>query len=345
MRALVATALTKTYPGASAPAVRGVDLHVEQGEIVAVVGPSGCGKTTLLRMIAGLETPDEGRIEIGGVCVAGEGRGVPTEKRGIGLVFQEHALFPHMSVARNVAFAPRTRHHTDPASRARELLKLVGLEDLASRAPHQLSGGEQQRVAVARALAGEPTLLLLDEPFNSLDASRRVAMRRELKRLLEATGTSALLVTHDQEEALSLADRIAVIRAGCLEQVGPAEEVYARPHTAFVAEFVAGATVLDVVAERDTAVTPLGPVGLTGGVDGPVRVALRPEQLRVVSEHGVAATVLEREFLGASVSLALDVDGLRVRMRTDASLMPQEGAVLQVAVEGVLQRLNDAPCS
>jgi ABC-type sulfate/molybdate transport systems ATPase subunit len=215
-------------------AVRPATLAVARGELFAVLGPSGCGKTTLLRLIAGFERPDAGSIEVGGEPQAGEGRWVPPERRRIGMVFQDYALFPHLTVAENICFgidgatrALRRRQGLDP--RAKGALELVGLQHKAERYPHELSGGERQRVALARALAPEPAVVLLDEPFSSLDASLRAGLRREVELILREAGASAVLVTHDQEEALSLADRIAVMRDGAVVQTGTPEDVYHRP--------------------------------------------------------------------------------------------------------------------
>src|SRR4051812_7811614 len=212
MSSLTVTAVTKSY-GAT-PVLTGVDLHVPEGSFTALLGPSGCGKTTLLRLVAGFDDPDRGTVGVGGRRVAGAGRSVPARRRHIGFVPQEGGLFPHLSVAGNVTFGLPRRQRRD-AGRVRELLDLVGLDPaLATRAPHQLSGGQQQRVALARALAPQPSLVLLDEPFSSLDASLRDEARRAVAAALRAAGATAVLVTHDQAEALSTADQVAVLRGG-----------------------------------------------------------------------------------------------------------------------------------
>jgi putative spermidine/putrescine transport system ATP-binding protein len=236
--------LAKTYPGADSPAVSGVDLDVRQGEMVALLGPSGCGKTTTLRMVAGLIEPTAGEILLDGKEIGA----APVHKRGMGMVFQSYALFPHLTVARNVAFGLETRGVPKPERQRRviEALELVRLGQLADRRIGQLSGGQQQRVALARALVVQPTVLLLDEPMSNLDAKLRDAMRTEIRELQQRTGTTALFVTHDQDEALSMADVVAVMSDGVVEQVGTPEEVYERPRTRFVAEFIGRANLLDV---------------------------------------------------------------------------------------------------
>ncbi len=339
-QALNATGLAKRYEGADRPAVQDVDLAVGANEIVALVGPSGCGKTTILRMIAGLEPMGAGRIEIGGTTVADGRQLVPTEKRGIALVFQEHALFPHLDVAKNVAFGMRAHHVPDVEAKTTEMLELVGLDALASRDPDQLSGGEQQRVAVARALAVKPTLLLLDEPFNSLDAGLRTSVRRDIRRLIKETDTSALLVTHDQEEAMSMADRIVVVRKGAVQQVGTPEDVYANPRTPFVARFVSRANVFEVVARGHTAESPLGEVQILGEErDGPLTIAVRPEGGRIAKD-GVSGKVIDREYLGASVTLTVDI-GLSVRLRVEPTDRVRVGDKVALAVDGPVIQLED----
>src|SRR5690606_5213972 len=227
MSALELRGLTKRYAGADRDALRDVSLRIEPGEIVGLVGGSGAGKSTLLRLIAGLETPTAGTILIDGRAVCDGRRSVPPEQRGIGLVFQDYALFPHLTVESNVAFGlhrvPRSRRR----ERVREVLDLVGLADLAGRYPHQLSGGQQQRAALARALAPDPAVLLLDEPFSSLDALLKPALRDEVARILRSAGTTTLVVVHDQEDVVSLADRVAILRDGGLWQVGAPRDVFA----------------------------------------------------------------------------------------------------------------------
>ncbi len=259
-------------------ALAGIDLELRRGETLALLGPSGCGKTTLLRTVAGLERPDAGTIEIGGELVVGPGRSLPPERRRLGMVFQDVALFPHLSVAENVAYG--IRRAPDRDARVTELLELVGLPDAGARRPHELSGGMQQRVALARALAPRPAVVLLDEPFANLDLTLRTQLRGELRRVLDATGSSALLVTHDQAEALTLADRVAVMRQGAIDQVDSPERVYAVPATPFVATFVGVANLVRAEVAGGVAQTPLGPVRLLAGPSaGRALVVIRPEHV------------------------------------------------------------------
>jgi iron(III) transport system ATP-binding protein len=284
-------------------AVDQVTLAVERGELFAVLGPSGCGKTTLLRLVAGFERPDSGSITIGGGTVAGPGVFVGPERRRIGMVFQDYALFPHLTVRRNVAFGLARGER----GRALGTLELVGLQHKAASYPHELSGGERQRVALARALAPGPEVVLLDEPFSSLDATLRADLRREVELILREAGATAVLVTHDQEEALSLADRLAVMRDGRLVQVGVPEEVYARPVDRWAAQFVGEVNLLAGVRRAKGVETDIGtfdlPRGEPPGVPGtrPVHVAVRPEQLELRAHDFGNAEVTQREFRGHDV--------------------------------------------
>lgn len=293
MTALTLQGLVVGYGGP--PVVRGVDLDVSEKEFLAILGASGSGKTTLLRSIAGHLRPTAGTICVSGEIVAGPHTWVPPEKRKIGVVPQEGALFPHLDVAGNIAFGlsgDRKRQQ----ERVDQMLEMVGLAGLAKARPHELSGGQQQRVALARALAPEPALVLLDEPFSSLDASLRSDLRGQVRALLRQIGTTTILVTHDQEEALSLADRVAVMADGILQQVDAPWAIYETPANLAVARFVGDLVELPVLGIDGTvARTPVGEVQLTAPVpDAPVansRVILRPEQLVLVAERPVSESV------------------------------------------------------
>ena len=284
-------------------AVESCDLQVAAGEILALLGPSGSGKTTLLRLIAGFEKPDQGRIVIAGRKVVDVANSVwvAAEDRGVGMVFQDYALFPHLTVAKNVRFGLRNTSKRDRATRVAELLRLTELEQCVERYPHELSGGQQQRVALARALAPRPGVVLLDEPFNGLDPELRPQMRREVARILRHLGTAAILVTHDQEEALGMADQVAVIRNGELQQVGTPEDIYYSPKTAFVANFVGHADFIPGVISGNDVHTEIGiflcPAELPAG---PVKVMIRHEAVNS-KPGGILATVEEREFLGGEI--------------------------------------------
>ena len=290
-------------------AVRELNLEIERGELMAVLGPSGCGKTTLLRVIAGFEQPDAGCVVVSDEMVAGPGRIVPPEKRRVGMVFQDYALFPHLSVEGNVAFGLSNRPREERDALTRRTLELVGLQHKALTGVHELSGGERQRVALARALAPEPELVLLDEPFSNLDATLRAGLRREVELILRDAEATALLVTHDQEEALSLADRLAVMRDGEIVQGGPPVEVYGRPATRWAAQFVGEVNVLSGVARGGGVETELGVFDLRSPASGTVQVAVRPEQLELRADGSGNAEVVAREFRGHDVLYRLRHEG------------------------------------
>ncbi|HKI13502.1 MAG TPA: ABC transporter ATP-binding protein, partial [Roseiarcus sp.] len=272
--------LTKSFRGA--PILRGVDLVVPSGALFAILGASGSGKTTLLRLLGGFERADSGVIEIGGRQVSGPGVHVPPERRQVGYVAQEGSLFPHLSVAANVVFGLARSQRRDRL-KAEALLESVGLPaSYASRGPHELSGGEQQRVALARALAPRPKLVLLDEPFSALDAALRIETREAVAAILEAAGATALLVTHDQSEALSMGRQVAVLRDGVLAQVAAPEKLYRQPADADLAQFVGEAVLLPGLVAGGFATCALGRLELAMSVpDGPVEVMVRPEQIRL----------------------------------------------------------------
>lgn len=318
-------------------AVDDVALSVAKGEILAILGPSGCGKTTALRMVAGFEEPDSGSIDIGGVRVADGNRTMPPDRRKVGMVFQDGALFPHLTVAQNVAFGLRNGNRDE---RVAEVLDLVGLRGSGSRMPHQLSGGQQQRVALARALAPQPELILLDEPFSSLDAALRARLRTDVQVILKQTGVTALLVTHDQEEALSIADQVAVMWDGRILQVARPEELYLRPATRRVAEFVGEAQFLPGSSEGRAVTCALGRLPAVNAASGPVDVMVRPEILRLApgtEPQGTSAQVRSRFFLGHDQLLDLVLpDGTLVRARTNAYSGFQPGDDVRISVRGAV---------
>ncbi|HEV2088854.1 MAG TPA: ABC transporter ATP-binding protein [Cryptosporangiaceae bacterium] len=307
MSELVVRGLDKGFGGP--PVLSGLDLTVPRGALAAVLGPSGCGKTTLLRVVAGFEAADRGEVVIDGRLVAGPGVHVPPERRRVGVVPQEGALFPHLSVAGNVGFG--LRRGPGRAGRVAEMLELVGLAGFGDRMPHELSGGQQQRVALARALAGEPALVLLDEPFNALDTGLRNAVRADIRAALRAAGTTAVLVTHDQQEALSMADLVAVMRDGRVVQVAVPADLYTAPHDVGVATFVGDAAVLDATADQGTARCVLGPLPLRASdeaVTGPGTVVIRPEQIVIgPAGAGVPARVTGSVFYGHDAMVRLSV--------------------------------------
>jgi iron(III) transport system ATP-binding protein len=318
---------------AYAPAVRigPFSLDVYERELMVVLGPSGSGKTTLLRLIAGLERPQRGSIELAGRDVTDPRRVLP-ERRSVGMVFQDYALFPHLSVWENVAFGltgPRRRRR----ARVEELLKLVGLEDLARRYPHELSGGEQQRVALARALAPRPQVVLLDEPFSNLDADLRREMRGEVREILRATESTAVLVTHDQEEAFELGERIAVLRAGHVEQIGPPEELSRRPRTRFVAEFLGRADFLPCRITPSGVETELGFLPHANGARGeePGELLVRPDAVEIEPDPDGEAVIVARRLLGAGKLYCLELpSGRRLHSLAPASRALPEGSRVRV---------------
>ncbi len=303
MALLALSQVTRRFDPQGPPAVDGLSLAVERGQILALLGPSGCGKTTTLRLVAGFERPDEGEIVIGDRVVADARRGlsVPPETRGVGVVFQDYALFPHLTVADNVAFGLQRLDRRARVERARAVLDLVGLGDFAARYPHELSGGQQQRVAVARALAPAPALMLLDEPFSNLDADLRAQMRDEVEKVLRGTGTTAVFVTHDQEEAFTIADVVGVLNHGRLEQLAPPETIYHRPATPFVAEFVGAADFLPGIVTAEGVATEIGVLGHAPGREPgeKVRVMIRPDDVTFVPDEHGEAVVVRRSFRGS----------------------------------------------
>jgi len=289
--------LTKKFGDVAA--VENLNITVKPGEILAVVGPSGCGKTTALRLIAGFERPDAGRITLGENIVADERTHVPPEKRGVGMVFQEYALFPHLTVFDNVSFGLDGGAHREAGTTS--MLKLVGLEDFAERFPHELSGGQRQRVALARALAPRPILVLLDEPFSNLDADLRLRMREEVRVILRGINATAIFVTHDQEEALFMGDRLAVMHEGEIVQVGTPEEIFHKPATRFVAEFMGKTDFLpgEVVAKGIETEIGLISQKMDLALGTQVELAVRADDIAFEPDKNSKTLVLARHFQGA----------------------------------------------
>jgi putative spermidine/putrescine transport system ATP-binding protein len=327
--------LTRAF--GAARALNEMSLEIAPGELVALLGPSGCGKTTALRIVAGFEYADAGQVLIDGKDISG----VPAAKRDMGMVFQSYSLFPNMSALDNVAFGLRMRKVGGGARRKRaaELLDMVGLSAQAGQWPHQLSGGQQQRVALARALAIEPRVLLLDEPLSALDAKVRLQLREQIRTLQQRLGTTTLFVTHDQEEALSMADRVGVMRAGRLEQVAEPAELYSRPATAFVAEFVGTMNRLPAeLGGGGTVVTVLGttvPTQEGGPSSGPVDALVRPENLTVAAAEGGDGIVTGRTFLGAVTRVAVRLSGdteVAVDVSSAAAAAMAPGTAVQVSL-------------
>ncbi|WP_420820342.1 ABC transporter ATP-binding protein [Specibacter cremeus] len=297
----------------STSVLAGVDLAVAQGRSTAIVGPSGSGKTTLLRLIAGFESPDSGTIALGGETVAGGGTWVPAHKRSVGYVAQDGALFPHLTVGQNVAFGLPERGRA-AAARVAELLEMVSMDpQYAKRRPHQLSGGQQQRVALARALARRPGLMLLDEPFSALDAGLRVATRRAVAKTLTDAGVTTILVTHDQAEALSFADQVAVMRDGRLAQIGSPFVVYTRPTDRATAEFLGDAVILEAWMEGSLALCSLGGIPVRRPpAQGKVHLMLRPEQIRIAGDGPIRGTVVDTDYFGPETTVRLKLEPIAV---------------------------------
>ncbi len=321
----------------SVQAVDAVDLEVEAGSFTALLGPSGCGKTTLLRIVAGLERADTGSVTLGAREVDGPGGRTPPERRSVGLVFQEHALFPHLNVGANVAFGLRQLDRRARQVRVAEVLELVGLAGLERRRSSALSGGQRQRVALARALAPSPTLLLMDEPFSSLDAALRFTLRSEIRAILRAAEQTALLVTHDQEEALSMADRVGVMFDGRLHQVADPQTLYRVPATPEVAAFIGDAQVVPGTrAGRYLVDTPLGRLTTSGPVHPPrVAVVIRPESVRLRPSTSGVAQVHTLTYFGRDQLVGVRLpDGTDLRARCGPESDLHQGERVVVTIDG-----------
>lgn len=317
-----------------------VNLIAHAGQLVAILGPSGCGKTTLLRLIAGFEWPDTGTISINGQIVSGHHRRIPPEERRVGMVFQEYALFHHLDVADNIAFGLRSPA-MEKRQRIAEMLTLVGLEGLENRMPHELSGGQQQRVALARALAPRPDILLLDEPFSNLDAALRIQIRREVRSILKNASTTCLFVTHDQEEALSFADRVAVLLDGYIAQFATPQVLYQQPVSRAVATFVGEANFLPGQSDGNTVTCALGRLPIREAtltpqksINGSVDVLIRPEMIRFDQDrNGISAYIVWGEFYGHTQRLGLRLqDGTSLIARLDSHIALAAGEEVSIQV-------------
>ncbi len=319
-------AVTKRF-GATV-AVDEASLCVDRGEVVALLGPSGCGKTTLLRLVAGYERPDGGTVDVGGRVVAAPGSFVSPDRRRVGMVFQDYALFPHLTVAENVGFGlPRRERST----RVPKLLSLTRLDDLGRRYPHELSGGQQQRVALARALAPAPELVLLDEPWSNVDPHLREMLRAEVTEIIRPLGVTVVLVTHDREEAFSLADRIALMRDGKVVQEGTSEELYFAPASRWAAEFVGAANVLTGRVVSGVVETPIGAFAANGSSSAATaEVLIRPELLELELDPDGDAEVVAREFRGHDVFYRVRVNGLEVVSQRPSTEVVPLGARVSV---------------
>jgi iron(III) transport system ATP-binding protein len=331
VKALEVQQVSKRFTGN--PVVKEFSLDLETGEFVTLLGPSGCGKTTILRLLAGFERPDSGTIRISGEVIASKNSFLSPDKRRVGMVFQDYALFPHVNVLGNIGFGLKT-NPKEKEKRAEEMLHLVGLQGLGERMPHELSGGQQQRVALARALAPKPHIMLLDEPFSNLDTALRQQVRAEVRAILREAGTSTLFVTHDQEEALSLSDRVAVIFEGELAQVGTPFELYTRPISRKVAAFIGESNFVKAEAYGSRAQCGLGELRLLTPKTGSVELLIRPDMLNLLpTDEGTPAVITWREYYGHNQRVGLRLpDGTDLVARTDTQIIYKLGEQIRVSV-------------
>ncbi|RKU12173.1 iron ABC transporter ATP-binding protein [Candidatus Poribacteria bacterium] len=330
--------ITKRFARNLPPVVEDLCFEVYAGEIFALLGPSGCGKTTTLRLIAGFERANAGEICVDGQCFEGARTHLPPEARDIGIVFQEYALFPHLNVSQNVAFGLKKLPTKLRDERVMTVLEMVSMTAFKDRKPHELSGGQQQRVALARSIAPSPKLILLDEPFSNLDAGMRHSTREEIRTLLKEAGMSAVVVTHDQEEALCFADRLGVMSDGRIEQIGIPETVYHRPQTPFVADFLGATNLIDGEAEGNCAETPLGKFQIAPSARGKVLLSIRPEHLVMVQSNGTGQNngvgeIVMRDFKGHDLTYRVRIGTRNYVVQTDYCCPLQVGA--QVTLQAV----------
>ncbi len=316
--------VSKQFSSDSGFAVNNISLALKQGDILALLGPSGCGKTTLLRMIAGFESVQTGTISIGSKIVSDRQTSIPPEQRDVGIVFQDYALFPHLNVRENITFGLQHFRKEEQAQRVAEVLQLVRLQGLEERYPYELSGGQQQRVALARALAPKPQLILLDEPLSNLDVQVRSHLREEIRDILKAAGTSAIFVTHDREEALFIADLVAVMQAGRLEQLGTPEQIYTHPASRFVAEFVTQASFFPAQRRGNVWETEVGNFDLpVDYADDLGEIAIRPEESILTAATDGLLSIRTRRFLGREYQYCLQTPSgkeFHARISTDVVL-------------------------
>lgn len=325
--------VTRQFSPTYTPAVSEVTLALAPGDLLGLLGPSGCGKTTLLRLVAGFESPQAGTVEIAGQAVAGKGRWLPPEQRHVGMVFQDYALFPHLTILENVAFGLR-QAAANYRDRATQLIELVGLSGLENRYPYELSGGQQQRVALARALAPRPKLVLLDEPLSNLDVQVRLRLREEVREILKATGISGIFVTHDQQEALAIADRVAVMRQGKLEQIGTPEEIYTQPASRFVAEFVTQANFLPAQRRGQFWQTEVGNFVVNSAANPDIgELMIREEDLILQPDPDAPAIIKTRRFLGREYRYCIQTpSGKELHARTAIAVALPVGTQVSLSV-------------
>ncbi|BAY81444.1 ABC transporter-related protein [Calothrix parasitica NIES-267] len=326
--------ITKFFVESDIPAVNNISITLQQGDILALVGPSGCGKTTLLRIIGGFESPQTGEVEIGEQKVCSPNTWVQPENRDIGIVFQDYALFPHLTVEQNVAFGLKNSDKNQIQQRVSEVLKLVGLGKFATRYPYELSGGQQQRVALARALAPKPKLMLLDEPLSNLDIQVRLQLREEIRDILKLAGTSAVFITHDQEEALAIADVVGVMRQGHLEQIGRPEEIYSYPASRFVAEFVTQANFLPARRKENNWETEIGSFTIPENHSCDTgEIMIRQEDCTLQPDDDGEVKVTKRRFLGREYRYCLETpSGREIHVRTMTDTILSEGTFVQISI-------------
>jgi len=325
--------ITKMYN--EVPALKGIDLKVDHSEIFALLGPSGCGKTTTLRLIAGFERPNSGQLLLGNDVVAGSHVFLPPEKRKIGMVFQDYALFPHLTVSENIAFGLQ-EYGNEKDAIVEGMLKLVNLSEYGSRYPYQLSGGQQQRVALARALAPCPIMVVLDEPFSNLDADMRTQMREDMLKILRQSKTTTILVTHDQEEAFSMADKIAVMNNGSIEQIGTPEEIYHHPATIFVAEFVGKADFVEGTINDGKILTEVGIFpGSSRLEDGDqIQLMIRPDDIAITPDRTGTGVIEDKIFKGSEILYTVSLQsGKNIHTSTSSSNIFDIGTRVRVTAD------------